>query len=198
MQKVTAVILAAGSAKRMKTVKQLLPFKDTILLGRVITQAQASPVDEVITVLGANYNKIKEEITPYITKIVRNENWEQGLGSSIATGVRSVQESGEEPDGLLILLGDQPLIDAGYLGKLLETFRQDGKKIVATQYPHSIGVPAIFPSEYFEELTSLEGDSGAKYLLSRDAELVTAVDPADKTLDIDTPEDYRHLRNKYE
>lgn len=198
MKKITAVIIAAGAAARMRTVKQLLPFSNSTLLGKVITQAQRAAVDEVVTVLGANYEKIREEISSYITGIVENENWEQGMGSSIAAGMQYLVESDDPPNAVLILLGDQPLIDADYLDSLLKRYREDPDRIVATLYPKSKGVPAIFPSAYFSELVALEGDSGAKDLLNSGENKVIALDAGDKTFDVDTPQDYRQLRDRFE
>lgn len=182
----------------MRTIKQLLPYNNTSLLGRVITQAQAAAVDEVVTVLGANCEKISREIAPLITRIVENKNWEQGMGSSIAAGIQDIIEKDNPPSAVLVLLGDQPLIDADYLERLLKKHREEPSSIVATLYPKSKGVPAVFPSGYFPRLAALEGDSGAKHLLNSGENAVVALDPGDKTFDVDTPEDYRQLRDRYE
>lgn len=174
--------------------KQLLPFGETTLLGNAIEQAKASTADEVITVLGANYGKIKPHIEQYRTTIIENRGWERGIGSSIATGIKSISENDQDFKAALIFLADQPLIGSSYLNRLIQTFKENPAKIIATQYPRSNGVPAVFPKEYFEELMHLKEDVGARNLLNKDGSLVISVNAGGKLFDIDTPEDYQKIQ----
>ena len=189
MSGITVIILAAGSASRMKTAKQVLAFENTTLLGKVITQAQASAADDVIVILGAFAEKIKERIAGYKITIIENKRWETGLGSSIAAGIKHLRRQKKDPMGILIMLADQPLIDTAYLNRMIDLFMKNNR-IVATKYTKNYGVPAVFPPSCFEKLATLDQDFGARHILNDPESEVIALDAGDKTMDIDTPEDY--------
>ena len=192
---IAIVIVAAGSSSRMKNTKQLLPLGKTTLLGNAIVQAKASAAEEVITILGANLQKISSEIARFNINIIENKQWEKGIGSSIAAGMKYMLEK-KNYKAAIIMLADQPLIDSEYLNQLIQIFEQNPFRIVATKYPKSNGVPALFPSQYFEQLSELTGDVGAKYLLNGETSVVT-IDAGNKIVDIDTPYDYREIRKDF-
>jgi molybdenum cofactor cytidylyltransferase len=195
MQKVAFLILAAGTSSRMKDkVKQLLPWKNTTLLGQAITEAKKITKHDVFVVLGANAALIKPHIKGEKITIFEHEHWNNGLGSSIAFGVTHLS-SLNFYDAVFIILADQPLIDAQYLKGMLKEYERDTAIIVATKYPNNNGVPAIFAKEYFDDLVNLTGDTGAKYLIN--TKNVVCIDPKEKSIDIDTWEEYERLRNNF-
>lgn len=194
MSKIAVLILAAGSSSRMGRPKQLLKWKKTTLLQKCINQAKKSNGELVLVVLGANYQLIRPQIDAEEITILHHKNWENGLGSSIAFGVRYIQHSLKHIEGALIMLADQPLINAQYLNLLMENYRLDPTKIVASLYPdNKIGVPAIFGSMYFEDLMQLNNDRGAKEILHRYSTSLSYVDAMHLVADIDTYEDYEKL-----
>ena len=173
-----------------------MPFGSTTLLGNAIIQAKASAAEEVITVLGANYDRITPEISFFNTTIVHNVNWDTGLGSSIAAGMKFVIKK-RNFDAVILMLADQPFMNATYLNRIIEEHRKNPSKIVATQYPGSNGVPALFPKSCFSLILNLQGERGAKHVLNRNDSLVVVLDAGDKVFDIDTPEDYRQIKKKF-
>lgn len=192
MKKIAVIIVAAGASSRMKRAKQLLPFGETTLLGHAIEQAEASVAEKVYVILGANAGVIKEHFNLPALNVVENKHWEEGIGTSISIGVKEVAEKADF-DAILLMLGDQPLIGSVYLDQMITAFRKDPSKIIATKYPKSTGVPAIFPKKYFPKLMLLEGDSGAKSLLYEYGSQVISLAAGKKIKDIDTPEDYKNL-----
>ncbi|GHA48159.1 hypothetical protein GCM10007103_31390 [Salinimicrobium marinum] len=176
----------------MKRPKQLLPFRETTLLGHTIEQAEASQAAEVFVVLGANAQRIKTNLSFPDLTFVENKQWEEGIGASISTGVKYIAKK-KDFDAVLLMLGDQPLIDSVFLDQMIGEFSKDPSKMVATKYPESKGVPALFPKKFFPKLLLLKGDTGAKSLLNDGSSLVTVIDAGRKILDIDTPEDYLRI-----
>lgn len=191
MQKTAILILAAGSASRMGKMKQLLPYKSTTLLEWVIQQAQKSIVKNVFCVLGANKDTIEKQLTSNTIKIIYNPNYESGLSTSIVTGIDFLQK--HNFDNALIMLADQPHVTYEYLNSLIEVSKKNPSKIITSNYQGSVGVPAIFPKKYFNDLLNLEGDKGAKNFLLQHNSNVLKINSHQNLLDIDTPEDYQHL-----
>ena len=198
MKNIAVLILAAGSASRMGSIKQLLPYKKSTLLNIVINNALASKADRVYCVLGATSESIKKEIQVNNVVFIYNPNWQKGLSSSIVTGIKYLQNLNKPIEAVLILLADQANVNPNYINKLIELYEQNTQKIVASFYDDIKGVPAIFPSNSFNNLLKLKGDKGAKtFLNSSNKNVITPVLKYSHILnDIDTPEDYiKFLKN---
>ena len=182
-QQIDVLILAAGAASRFGSAKQLLNYRGRSLVQHCIDKANRLCPGRVFVVLGAN----QELIEPLISdaKIIRNHDWQHGLGVSIAAGIDNIDP---QSDGLLILLADQVSLTTDELNLLLDAF--DGSNTVAAQYAGRRGVPAIFPPSLYAELKALSGDSGAKALLQRSDINITEIDLPSGAMDIDTPEDW--------
>lgn len=194
---VAIVILAAGASKRMKTIKQLLPWKNTTLLGNAIEQGLHSNIDKVYVVLGANSEVIKEKISSDSIQIIENKNWQQGLGNSIACAVNYFKQQNLQYNSVLITLADQPLIDANYYNLLIEYFSKSNKKIIASNINNKPSVPAIFDASYFEKLSELNQDKGAKKLIESNPEDVYMLSQNTNLIDVDTLETYKAIFNSF-
>ncbi len=194
-KKFAILILAAGSSSRMGQPKQLLPWKNTNLLGNALQEAKFSDADEIYLVLGAHSDLIRGSLELQSIKIVENKAWQSGMGSSISIGVKRLLAAQTDWDGILIALGDQPLVDSGFLNELIDRFKSANAGIVATNYKQKPGVPAVFGKKYFHSLSQLEAKQGAKQLITQNKGDCLLIDPGNRTLDIDTPEDYKSIRN---
>lgn len=191
---ISVVILAAGKASRMGSIKQLLPYKDSTLLQFAMSQAIRSKADKVYCVLGANADLIKQKVKDNKVTFIHNSNWETGLGSSIVSAVSHLLDLKELPDAILIMLADQPNVDSNYINQLIELYQNSQGQIIASSYKNINGVPALFPSQYFEKLLKLKGDKGAKIFLNENEEQVLRfISKSVKLNDIDSPEDYQKL-----
>lgn len=192
MNKIALIVLAAGGSTRMENqVKQLLPWKNTTLLQHTIDQSLASNANAVFVVLGANIKIIQRTLNPINYKIIENSNWNLGLGNSIATAITYLKNNEEYYDAALLVLADQPLMDAAHYNKLILEFKKRDKNLVATAYENKNGVPAIFGNVHFEALAKLNKDFGATEIIKNsDMEVVSA---QDNLYDIDTLEDYENL-----
>lgn len=172
--------------------KQLLPWGKTTLLGHAVTRALHTEAKTVTVVLGAHGDRIKKEMTFNGVTVVHNPRWQSGLGSSIACGVKHLLAHHNDSKGILIMLADQPFIRVSYLNELIRCFREQPRQIIATSYGKRAGVPAIFGAFYFEALSRLQDDEGARSMIGKHAADVLALDPG-PVADIDTPEAYRTL-----
>lgn len=197
MLKLAVLILAAGNSSRMGVSKQLLKWKEANLLQHSVNTVSKVNTQNLV-VLGANYSKIKSEIEDENISVLCNQNWQKGLGNSIAFGINYIKEFLPLIDNVLIMLADQPLIDAAFLIQMIEIHKLNPKKIVCTSYQNDqSGVPAIFNKIYFEDLLQLNDDKGAKELLKKYSSDLISLDGAKVVQDIDTFDDYEDLYKQY-
>jgi len=183
------LILAAGASSRMKEAKQLLPWGDTSLVRHVINTALATKSNSTFIVLGADHERISDEIKGENVSILHNKDYESGISASIAVGIKGILQT-QQPSGILIMLSDQPFISSAYLNEMIDTFTKNNLRIVSTDYGDKMGVPAIFGVECFQELLQLKGDMGAARLISESINKSTALNAGKAIQDIDTMEDY--------
>jgi len=195
-QNIAVVILAAGESSRMRQAKQLLPWGKSTLLGNAIKEAVQSNSEKVYVVLGAKAETIQMQFNATEATWILNKNWKKGMGSSISCAINYILQSNMNYDGILMMLCDQPLIDADYINKMISTFERSNKGIVATAYKHSEGVPVLFDKKYLEDLSNLEGSIGAKQIIADNSKSVVAINPNGKEKDLDTMEAYKQaLKN---
>ena len=194
---IAILVLAAGASTRMGRTKQLLPWLDTTLLGHAIQNALFSKVGDVYVLLGANAAPIERKIRMGNVAFVENPNWESGMGSSIACGMRSIASQKKKYNAILITLSDQPMMDTVHLNLMAQSFLDGKKGIVATRYGIRAGVPAIFDQAYFGVLEKLSEDFGARELIQRYKNDIFTLDAGEKTRDVDTYEEYLKLYNQY-
>ena len=195
--KIAILILAAGESKRMNGIKQLLPWKNTTLLGNAIEQAIQSKGNTVYVVLGANANRIAPTIAHYTIQKIENKNWKNGLGNSIACGVNFLKENQLSYDAILITLADQPLITAAYYNSLIDKYAQKEAKIIASEINNTPSVPAIFDAIYFERLAQLNEDKGAKEILIAAQKEVYILRSKTNLIDLDTQRTYEELYDSF-
>ena len=193
--KIAIIILAAGNSNRMGKIKQLLKWEDKTIIEKIIKLSLSLKTKEVFVVLGSNYKKIHDVINKYNITIIKNNSWENGIGSSISIAIKKVMGYYNSLDGILIILGDQPLMSKKYLENMIHTFFNKKPDIVSSKYKKSFGVPAIFGNSIFQSLTNLNQDFGAKKLMEIHLKSMTILKPDQEILyDIDTEKDYRDIK----
>lgn len=190
------IILAAGESKRMGKPKQLLSFNGITLLTSVAKTACESDMQPVIVVLGANAEKIEASMNMAGINLVKNDDWQEGMASSIRKGVTTITEFFPNVDGIVMLVCDQPYLTHEVIKALIEAQRNSGLPVAAASYGGKLGTPALFHKSLFSDLMSLEGDTGARKMLERKREHVVEVDFDMGVVDIDTQEDYERWLNK--
>ncbi len=193
MKKYAIIILAAGTSRRMGKPKQLLPYKGKSLLEHAVQVAKDSKVGKVILVLGANHEMILENMQTDQMSVCINTDWKQGISSSIIQGLNALLEINPELDGVIIMTGDQPFVNADLLQNLILKHEQSNIPIIASQYKDTIGSPAFFQNDFFPQLLALEGDIGARKIIKKNENQVVSVHFTKGGIDVDTPEDYERL-----
>lgn len=186
---VAAVIVAAGSSSRMSAIKQLLPWKRTTMLGYVIKQLEEAGADHIFVVLGAHEKEILKNIDSSTISIIHNKDWSQGMGTSIATAISYMKAQQREFDGLLLAACDQPLVSLTHYKKLINSCINDSR-IIASSYNNGMGIPVVFGRSYFDELSILKNDVGAKSIVKNHLDRLIQIDAPEAAIDLDTKEKY--------
>ena len=187
------VLLAAGASSRLGKPKQLLPYEGTTLLQHAVQQAVDATLKPIVIVVGANANILNIEIEESQANIVMNVTWEEGMASSIRTGLQKMLELEPTINSVIMMVCDQPFVTVQLLQDLMAKHIETGKPIIASNYKNNLGTPALFDATIFSELMQLKGDTGAKKILNNHPEWVAAIDFPMGEIDIDTEEDYKKL-----
>ena len=185
------LILAAGGSFRLGTPKQLIVWRSKPLIAHAVEQSLALCDAGVVVVCGAHADAVAASLQNYPVELVHNPGWRRGLGTSLGDGIRALRA--RAVNGALIMLCDQPLVLVSDLMCLVDAWQRAPHIPAASRYNASVGVPAVFPSSYFEQLAGLHGDTGARELLCGQNEC-TIVDMPRAANDIDTVEDIESLR----
>lgn len=193
MPDVGLVILAAGGSSRMRSPKQLIPYAGRTLLRGIAEAAVESACQPVVVVLGAQHERLGEELTHLPVQTAINHRWESGMGSSIRLGLQTAVADHPDLRALIILLCDQPLVSAEIIGRLIRAHESAGKPIVASAYADTLGPPVLFSRDAFTWLEEIPDASGAKRVLEDHADSVATIPFADGATDLDTPEDLEKL-----
>ncbi|MAU17201.1 MAG: molybdopterin-guanine dinucleotide biosynthesis protein MobA [Muricauda sp.] len=193
-ENIAVVVLAAGGSSRLGRPKQLVEFKGKTLLEHTMEKVDMLGFQTKILVLGANQDSIQEKIETKGFNVVTNNNWEQGMASSIKMGLEASLAEENGLDHVLFLVSDQPFLERTNLIGLVHTQLTKKPKATYSQYGENIGVPAIFSKAAFPLLLNLEGDEGAKKLIySKDFDFCTETFK-NGGFDVDTEEDVQQLK----
>ncbi len=172
--KISAIVLAAGTSSRMgKQNKLCLPFQNTTILNRVISQILDADVDEVVTVLGHERNLVQNcfDLHPKI-RLVENKNFLSGMTSSIKVGVNAASETS---DAFLICLSDMPYILTQDYNHIIHSF-QCGKSILVPFFKGKKGNPILFSSHFKNEILMHSKPEGCRDIVRNNSNFVEKIE----------------------
>lgn len=188
-----SVILAAGSSSRLGKSKQLLFYKDDFLINYVINQLEKVKIINNYLVLGAFASDIKKIIKSENIRIITNDKWENGIGSSIKTALLTAKKEIPDLDSISFHLSDQYKINSEHIRNLFNHFNKAKDKIICSNYQSVWGVPAIFPSKYFSEILISGDDIGCREIINNNRNNTIPLNFEDAGFDIDYQSDIKDL-----
>jgi len=190
------LILAAGQSNRLGRPKQLLKFNGSPFIKRVTELAIATESSPVVLVLGAYADQIQSELTMNGIHVLINAHWQEGMASSIREGLKELERLNENIDGVVVLVCDQPYLTTKHINELIQLQAQKNLPAAACSYDGVLGTPALFHRSLFGQLLNLQGDSGAKKILSSLSTEIGIVEFEEGIFDVDTESDYEKLLQK--
>jgi molybdenum cofactor cytidylyltransferase len=195
--RIGALLLAAGQSRRMGGPNKLLAEIDGVpMVARVAQRLLASRARPIIAVLGNQAEAVDATLGKLPVERVRNPEFAGGLSTSLKRGITALPP---DLDGVIVCLGDMPLISGRHLDRLIAAFNPlEGRAIVVPTRRGKRGNPVLWSSRFFPEMAALAGDVGAKHLIGEHTELVAEVEMDDDAVlvDIDTPEALDALTGK--
>jgi molybdenum cofactor cytidylyltransferase len=191
--RIAAVILAAGMSSRMGEAKQLLRLGEHTLLEHVLENVRASGVGDIVLVLGHAAETIVKSIAAKNLKVVVNDGYREGMGSSLRTGVSALPA---EIDAAFIVLADQPFVQPDTLQSIMDRYRKSDAQIVIPMYKGFRGNPVLLDRSVFSEVMALTGDIGCRAIFGNHLEGIAKVPVEDLgiLLDLDSKEDFDRLK----
>ncbi|WP_341206758.1 nucleotidyltransferase family protein [uncultured Psychrosphaera sp.] len=190
--KLSIALLAAGQASRFGSPKQLACYQGQTLIERAIALLEGVNC-ELSIITGAHHSDIYQHLTSISKEdhVVFNQDWQQGMSSSIKAAVRHCPE---DCSGVMFITVDQIQLTQADIQSLIDLWRQESSRIVCAEYAGHRGVPAIFPRQYFSQLLDLDDDKGARNLIKSSPNVSTVLLP-NAELDIDTVAQLNELNN---
>ena len=192
---IAGLLLASGASRRFGSNKLVAPLSGRAVV-RWSAEALADEVDETWVVVPAHDVEIRAALAGLPVRWVENPEAHEGMASSIRAGVAALPA---DADAVAITLGDQPLIDADVIRRVVAAWRGEptAHGVVVAMYEDGRGHPALFGASLFPALRGLDGDSGARALLASLGDAVTVVDVAGaRPSDVDTPEALAELARR--
>jgi molybdenum cofactor cytidylyltransferase len=192
---ISAILLGAGESKRMGVNKLSLPWGKKTVFEHCFNTLLRSKIKEVIVVLSDRSRGIKSQFEKRSSfadkgvKVTMNPNYKRGMSTSIRKGIQVMDPKSQ---GILIALGDQPLVKTRTINALIDAFCERKGAIVVPSFHGEKGHPVIFHRRYKKELLKLKGDMGGKSIFEKYPKSIKIVPVRSEGVikDIDTWQEY--------
>jgi len=195
--RIAALLLAAGQSRRMGGPNKLVAEIDgRPMVARVAQRLLSSHARPIVAVLGNQADAVEAALGKLPVARVRNPAFAEGLSTSLKRGLAALPA---DIDGVIVCLGDMPLVTGRDLDRLIAAFNPlEGRAIIVPTRRGKRGNPVLWARRFFPEMAGLAGDVGAKHLIGEHAELVHEVemDSDGVLVDVDTPDALAALRDK--
>jgi CTP:molybdopterin cytidylyltransferase MocA len=185
------IVLAAGASLRFGGVKQLATLDGRGLLERTIAaMSDVVEVSDIVVVLGANAQVIMQSTPMLRARVVICREWKEGQAASLRAGLQAVQHA----DAAVVTLGDEPLVGATAIRRVLAARDPAATAAVAATYDEIPGHPVLVERQLFDVVSGSHGDLGVQALLTGfDVRRIPCDDVAAPD-GVDTPAELQRLR----
>ncbi|HJQ00176.1 MAG TPA: nucleotidyltransferase family protein [Jatrophihabitans sp.] len=185
---ICGIVLAAGAGSRLGRPKAEVLLGGRRLLDRAVATMLAGGCDKVLAVVRS------EEVSADGASTVVNPNPDDGMGSSLRTGLAAVPE---DTDAVVVTLVDLPDVAPGDVRALFGWYRQ-GASIVVTRRAGVRSHPVLVARRWLADFAaSAVGDQGGRDFINGHFDIVEYVDVERPITDIDTPEDLAEAEQRF-
>jgi molybdenum cofactor cytidylyltransferase len=193
MRRVAGIVLAAGASRRMgpETNKLLEEVGGVALVCWPVDALLAVGAAPVIVVTGHDEASVRRALGARNARVVHHADWAEGMGGSIARGIRELRATAPESQGVLVCVGDLPALRTEHVKPLLQAFASAPRDAICIPtHAGQRGHPVLFAAAHLAELGALVGEEGARSLLERHREALIEVEIGSEAVlrDVDTPD----------
>ena len=194
--RIAIIVLAAGQSRRMgKDNKLVADVNGTAMVRHTLENIAGVVPDEPIVVTGHEADMVTAALVGLDLKIVHNPKFAAGLSTSLVTGLGALDD---EVDGALVCLADMPRVSREDIKKLIAAFDPiENRAICVPTFRGKRGNPVLWGREFFDPMSRVSGDVGARHLIGAhdDKVVEVEVDSDGVILDVDTPEMLKAINN---
>ena len=187
------LLLAAGEGQRYGDIKQLANIQGEPMVRRAARTALTYGAP-VVVVTGAYAEQVEAVLRDLPLRIVRFDGWQQGMGSSLAAGIRYVHANYPQTSAALLCLADQPLLGTAIFREMLQRQTEFPQRLLVTEHHGVSGPPVMFPRDCFAALMACSVPRGAHALIEQEAARVERLS-APGGIDVDTPQDLQRVQD---
>jgi putative nucleotidyltransferase with HDIG domain len=189
VSELAAIIPAAGLSSRMGRCKPLLPLGAGTVLSRCVGLFLRNDVARVIVVTGRDSEAVGAEAVRAGAEAVHNPHFEQGMYSSVLTGIEALPEGVR---AFFLLPADMPLVRPETVGRLADEYRRVGPAILYPRFLGERGHPPVIGRRLLDDIRRHDGRGGLRAVLERHVAEARDLEVADSgtVLDLDHPGDY--------
>lgn len=180
--------------------KLLLPWKGETVLEHLLSRWKASRVDRIVVVAHVEDVELHHRCQAVGVDLVVPEVPPAEMKDSVAAGLAHVAQrfSPSRRDAWLLAPADMPRLSPIVIDRLLDehSAQADRPVILAPSFEGRRGHPVLFPWPLAAEVAALTSEQGVNAIVDRHPVREVAVDEPGVLADLDTPEDYRRLREE--
>jgi len=198
MSGVAGVLLAAGAGARFAAAagdgappKPLAPFRGRPLVEHALAALAAPDVAARFVVLGAQADAVVAGADLAGAEVVRCAGWAEGLSASLRAGVAAASDAGF--DAVVIVLGDQPLLSAAAVARVIAARQPARLDALRATYDGVPAHPTLLEASTFAAVAQLRGDAGARQALAAMRVAQVPCDGLGRPDDVDAPADLARL-----
>jgi molybdenum cofactor cytidylyltransferase len=183
---IVGLLLAAGSATRFGSDKLSHRLPHGVPIAVQAARHLHAVVPRVLAVVKPGTTELQSRLRDEGCEISVCENAAEGMGASLACGVRAAGRA----EGYLVALADMPFVRASTIAAVRDALAA-GASLAAPYWRARRGHPVGISGAFYEQLLASRGDEGARRLLAENESRLIKVPVGDPGVlrDIDTPAD---------
>ena len=181
-------LLLCGGASRRFGANKLLEGTDPLVARAARNLMQGT--GQVLAISPLGQPELRAALEPLGCEVLETARTARGMGATIAAGVEATAQS----TGWIVALGDMPLVRPDTIRRVRRAL-EEGAPLAAPFSEGRRGHPVGFSWHLREDLLALDGDIGAREVISRHSERMERLKSDDPGIfvDVDTREDLARL-----
>jgi molybdenum cofactor cytidylyltransferase len=189
---IAGILLAAGTSSRMGSNKLFFELDGESVLRGAARRALAGGLSPLLVVLGHQPDEARRQVEDLPCRTVLNPLYEQGIRTSLESGVEAVPP---EARAAMVLLADMPFVSPSMIAAMIARYRASAAPLVVSDYAGVDAPPMLYDRSLFPELLAMTGEGCGRQVVKRHrGEAEVSSWPAAALADLDVPVDWDRLQ----